>query len=171
MGIGLGTDIGVMAACFQILVHASTKPMLFGCASALSASRHHNKQLHALRGAAYENKLAGVGFTVGALSMIGIPLFAGFAAKVFFASATMAQPVKMWMTLLTLALSTVLNALYYIPAVTVLWSRPVDGETGEKQPKDPAFAVSTVVFIAAVFFLGICYQPVVELIQTGLSLL
>ena len=27
MGIGLGTDIGIMAACFQILVHACTKPM------------------------------------------------------------------------------------------------------------------------------------------------
>ncbi|HAG57167.1 MAG TPA: sodium:proton antiporter, partial [Ruminococcaceae bacterium] len=74
MGIGLGTDIGIVAACFQILVHACTKPMLFSCASALSAGRHHNKKLHALRGAAYENKLAGVGFTVGALSMIGIPL-------------------------------------------------------------------------------------------------
>ena len=171
MGIGLGTDIGIMAACFQILVHACTKPMLFSCASALSAGRHHNKKLHALRGAAYENKLAGIGFTVGALSMIGIPLFAGFAAKVFFASATMAQPVKMWMTLLTLALSTVLNALYYIPAVTVLWSRPAEGETGEKQPVYPAFAVSTVVFIAAVFFLGICYEPVVTLIQNGLALL
>ena len=39
MGIGLGTDIGIMAACFQILVHACTKPMLFSCASALSAGR------------------------------------------------------------------------------------------------------------------------------------
>ena len=103
--------------------------------------------------------------------MIGIPLFGGFAAKVFFASATMAQPVKMWMTLLTLALSTVLNALYYIPAVAALWSKPTEGEAGEKQPADPIFAASTVLFIAAVFFLGICYQPVVTLIQNGLALL
>ena len=73
MGIGLGTEAGIWAAVFQILVHAVTKPMLFGCAGALSACRHHEQKLHNLRGAAYENRLAGVGFTVGALSMIGIP--------------------------------------------------------------------------------------------------
>lgn len=171
MGIGLGTPIGMVAACFQILVHACTKPMLFGCASALSASRHHKKNLSDLRGAAYENKLAGVGFTVGALSMIGIPLFGGFAAKILFASATMGTQTKMWMTLLTLALSTVLNALYYIPAVTALWSKPEKEEVGEKQPRDLTFVISTVVLVAAVFFLGICYDPILTIIENGLALL
>ena len=171
MGIGLGTEAGIWAAVFQILVHAVTKPMLFGCAGALSACRHHEKKLHNLRGAAYENRLAGVGFTVGALSMIGIPLFGGFAAKVFFASSSLEMPGKMWLTLLTLALSTVLNALYYIPAVTVLWSKPQPQEKGETLPVDKTFTVSTVCFIAAVLVLGIFFDPIMTVIGTGVALL
>ena len=171
MGIGLGTQAGIWAAVLQILVHAATKPMLFGCAGALSAARHHKKQLHYLKGAAYENRLAGVGFTVGALSMIGIPLLGGFAAKIFFATASLDSPVKMWMTMLTLALSTVLNALYYIPAVTVLWSKPEEGEKGEKLPPDKTFAVSTVCLIAAVLALGIFFDPIMAVIESGVALL
>ena len=37
MGIGLGTAAGIAAACFQILVHAFAKPLLFVSAGRLSA--------------------------------------------------------------------------------------------------------------------------------------
>ncbi len=173
MGIGIGTDAGILAACFQILVHACTKPMLFSCAGALSAARGHSKNLADLKGAAYENRLAGTGFTVGALSMVGIPLLAGFAAKMFFAgSAVSAGYVKMWAALIVLALSTVLNALYYIPAVAVIWSRPDDKSLPEKHAKcGVSFAVSTAAFMCCVFFLGIFYRPVMTLIESGLALL
>ncbi len=42
MGIGLGTKVGIMAACFHILAHAFTKPMLFLSANGLvDVSNHH----------------------------------------------------------------------------------------------------------------------------------
>ena len=81
MGIGLGTAEGVAAACFQILIHAFAKPLLFVSAGRLSCAAGHEKQLSALRGSAWRAPLAGLGFGVGALSMVGIPLFGGFAAK------------------------------------------------------------------------------------------
>ena len=77
----------------------------------------------------------------------------------------------MWLTLLTLALSTVLNALYYIPAVTVLWSKPQPEEKGETLPVDKTFTVSTVCFIAAVLVLGIFFDPIMTVIETGVALL
>ena len=87
MGIGLGTEDGVAAAIFQILAHAFAKPLLFVSAGRLSAVTGHEKQLAALRGSAWRDTLAGFGFAFGALSMVGVPLFGGFAAKFGLASA------------------------------------------------------------------------------------
>ena len=87
MGVGLGSIEGLIASCFHILVHACCKPLLFLCAGRLSAVSGHHKSLKNLRGSAYRDIGAGLGFTVGALSMIGIPLFGGFVSKLYFASA------------------------------------------------------------------------------------
>ena len=130
MGMGLGTLAGLTASCFHILVHACCKPLLFSCAGRLSAVSGHHKSLRNLRGSAYRDIAAGLGFTVGALSMIGIPLFGGFVSKLYFASASLPTN-KTAMTLLTIALSTVLNALYYVPALLAIWVRPPAEEEKE----------------------------------------
>ena len=179
MGIGLGTDIGVTAAVYQLIVHAFTKPMLFSCAGRLASTVGHHKNFKNLKGTAYNDKLAGVCFTVGALSMIGIPLFGGFVSKMYLASASLLNPKKMILSLSILAVSTVLNALYYIPAVSDIWSKLKDGETVEpKHPgeavdtaKDKTFMIAAVILAFMVIFLGICYQPIINIIQSGLQLM
>lgn len=173
MGIGMGTGVGMVAACFHILAHAFTKPMLFAAAGALSATRGHKKEFRDLKGSAYDNKLAGVAFTVGALSMIGIPLLAGFVSKLYFALGSMDDSGRMWWTLLVLAASSVLNALYYIPAVICIWT-PSGEKTAAKADREKpgaAFVFSMAVFLFANFALGIGYAPVLRIIETGLSLL
>ena len=57
MGIGLGTPEGIAAACFQILIHAFTKPLLFVSVGRLASTVHHDKQLRALRGTARWHRL------------------------------------------------------------------------------------------------------------------
>jgi len=169
-GIGLGTRAGICAACFHILVHATSKSMLFCCVGRLSAVNGHRKMLKELQGSARRDVLAGVGFTLGALSMIGIPLLAGFASKLYLATSTMGSATKMGATLIAIALSTVLNALYYIPAVVTVWSTP-DGESPERAPHDPTFVIAAVVSIAAVVLLGVAYTPVMHMVEVGFALL
>lgn len=180
MGLGLGTDVGVVAAILHLLAHSFCKSMLFGCAGRLSGVMGHHKNLKNLKGAAYRDRLAGVTFTIGALSMVGIPLLAGFASKLLFASATLLNSRKMLFTLLVLAISTVLNALYYIPAVIDIWTKPqnqekmVENEGGAvlaPAAKDWSFALSTVGLALAVFVLGMCFVPLGQVIQNGLQLL
>lgn len=171
MGLGLGTGAGVVAAVFHIFAHAVTKPLLFLSAGRLSEVQGHEKSLYRLRGAAREDKLAGVCFTVGALSMIGIPLFAGFVGKYNFAEASLLNPRRMWFALLALAASSVLNAMYYIPAVIALWT-PSGFEKPELAKKrSPSFAFAACVLAACVVGLGVCSLPVTELIRRGLALL
>ena len=168
MGIGLGTEAGVAAACFQILAHAFTKPLLFVSAGRLSAVMGHEKQMGALHGAAWREPLAGIGFGAGALSMVGVPLFGGFAAKAGLALGAIGG-ARAAAALAVLALSSILNALYYLPALLGLWSeRPADRTPVEP---DVACAVSILMLAAGVLALGLGFRPVMELIVRGLELL
>ena len=183
MGMGLGTQVGIMAACFHILAHAFTKPMLFLSANGLVDVSNHQYEMKALRGSARKDIVSGIGFTVGALSMIGIPLFAGFAPKIFLGIGSIESDFHMIVTFLALALSTLLNALYYVPAVVAFWSKPKQTQQTEIQgaesialhqekPKKSVFLLSSIgVFIVLNFVLGIAYGPIMKIITTGLNLL
>jgi multicomponent Na+:H+ antiporter subunit D len=178
MGLGLGTAAGVAASCFHILVHASCKPLLFCCAGRLSAVSGHHRSLRNLRGSAYRDFAAGVGFTVGALSMIGIPLFGGFVSKLYFASAALPTGKTVYI-LVTIALSTVLNALYYVPAVLAIWEKlpqadenlVLSGADPAALAPDPAFTAAACALIAGVLVLGIFYHPITDVLNAGLALM
>ena len=178
MGIGLGTTEGLIASCFHILVHACCKPLLFLCAGRLSTVSGHHKSLRNLRGSAYRDVGAGLGFTVGALSMIGIPLFGGFVSKLYFANA--ALPTGMTaMTLLTIALSTLLNALYYVPALLAIWVKPpVEDEVAilaDVEPEalraDHSFTAAAACLTLGIFVLGIFYHPITDVLEMGVRLI
>ena len=171
MGIGLGTHIGMTAACFHILAHAFTKSMLFVCCGKFVDEAGGKEQLENLKGAGLRNPLAGLGFTVGALSMVGVPLTAGFISKLYFASASVFAPGKMAAVLLVLAISMILNALYFLPSCIAIWTPSREGETFRKPNASPAFSVAIVLFIVANLALGIWYGPIIHVIEMGLSLL
>ena len=84
MGIGLGTDEGMMAATFHIFSHAVCKSMLFLAAGGLADASNNSKKFRDLRGAGFRSPIAGVAFTIGALSMVGFPFLGGFASKLNF---------------------------------------------------------------------------------------
>ena len=178
MGVGLGSIEGLIASCFHILVHACCKPLLFLCAGRLSAVSGHHKSLKNLRGSAYRDVAAGVGFTVGALSMIGIPLFGGFVSKLYFATASL-YTGRMVVVLLVIALSTLLNALYYVPAVLSIWGIAPEALKAEirsrSHPEDRAsdlrFALAAGALVCGVLVLGILYHPIMDMLGIGLSLL
>lgn len=173
MGIGMGTEAGIAAACYQILTHTVTKPMLFTAAGTLIRSAHGNKNIYALRGTGRKNPVAGLGFTVGGLSLIGIPLLGGFAAKYYLGMAAMSEPSTMLVVLLVLAGSSVLNALYYLPVIIAIWfPAPEDlPEPIEAEREDKGFLVSTVLFMILNVILGVAVRPISQLIELGLSLL
>ena len=118
MGFGLGTTEGMVASIFHILAHSATKSLLFISAIGLTDVSAGSRSFFALTGAGYRNKIAGVGFTVGSLSMVGVPIFAGFVSKLLFAEAAVLHPtMKMLPTLIVLAISTILNAIYFLKTV------------------------------------------------------
>lgn len=178
MGLGLGTEAGVAAACFHVLVHAACKPLLFICAGRLSTVSGYHRSLKNLRGSAYRDVAAGVGFTVGAMSMIGIPLLGGFVSKLYLSRAAVDSPAVA-AVLLTIAVSTVLNALYYVPAVLAIWVRPPWDEVHlilrsvkpEDLKFDRSFFTAAAALTVLIVLLGIVYHPILNVIRAGIRLM
>ena len=173
MGIGLSTDIGMIAACFHIIAHAVTKPLLFLSADGLMDVSGHGKNIHALQGAGRRNILAGVAFALGALSMIGIPLLSGFVSKFYFVQGTFENPGKMLPTLMFMVLSTVLTAMYYLPVLIIIFlsSDELSPYREERSKNTWNYSTAIVVFILLNFALGVFFEPVINALEQGLSML
>ena len=177
MGIGLGTEAGMVAAVFHMFTHSATKALLFISAVGLYEVSGNKKDYKSLRGAGYRNPLAGIGFSVGALSMVGFPMLAGFISKLLFATSALQSPNKMIITLIGLAVSTTLNAIYFLRLVITLYSREGDRDargaaerfTVSKSSWKLRLAVLCFIFLNLI--LGLKSQPIVQAIAAGLSTL
>lgn len=171
MGVGLGTEIGMTAACFHMIAHGFTKSMLFLCAGSFAKQCGGTDDMNQMRGVAYKNPVAGIGYTLGAMSMIGIPLLAGFISKLYFATASIFSEGKMAASLLILGVSMVLNALYFLPSVMAIWTPKKGTPKPERSQISLWFITSIVLLLAVNIGLGVFYPPIIQLIETGLELL
>ncbi len=171
MGFGMGTEAGMTASVFHILSHAATKSLLFIAAIGLTDVSGGSRKFIELTGAGYRNKWAGAAFTVGSLSMVGMPLFSGFISKLLFAQAAVQNHVKMLPALIVLGVSTILNAIYFMKTVIRIYT-PVGYSAYPSITfvKMRVYAVTLVAFILLNVILGISSQPVVDMIRQGLSM-
>lgn len=171
MGFGMGTEAGMTASVFHILSHAATKSLLFIAAIGLTDVSGGSRKFIELTGAGYRNKWAGAAFTVGSLSMVGMPLFSGFISKLLLAQAAVQNHVKMLPALIVLGVSTILNAIYFMKTVIRIYT-PVGYSAYPSITfvKMRVYAVTLVAFILLNVILGISSQPVVDMIRQGLSM-
>ena len=176
MGFGLGSTAGMIASIYHIIVHAATKSLLFIAASGLTDASGKSTDFFDLTGGGYRNKLAGAAFTVCSLSMVGFPLFGGFISKLLFGQAAMESLHKMLPTLIALAISAILNAVYFMKTVIRIYM-PEKRKVIEKKNfrkitvKDqPAKAFALICFIIINVILGIASEPIVRLFESGLKM-
>ncbi|MGN0506025.1 MAG: complex I subunit 5 family protein [Lachnospiraceae bacterium] len=168
MGLGLGSMAGVIASVFHILMHGIAKSMLFISLGGLSEVSGEKLEWSDLKGSGYRNRLAGVAFTMGALSLIGIPLFGGFISKILFASAAVEIGMpKLVVTLATLAISTILNVIYFFRAIICIYT-PEGKRTSEKNA--PTFVLAMAGFMVLNLILGIFSDPIIAGIRNGLAM-
>lgn len=170
MGIGFGTKVGMVASIFHILCHAASKSLLFISAIGLTDVSDGSRKFQDLTGAAYRHKIAGVGFTVGSLSMVGVPIFAGFISKMLFANAAVYNSGKMLPAMVVLAVSTILNAIYFMKTVIRIYSPAETDYFSITWKQEKLYVVTIVLFVVLNVFLGMNSQPIVDLIKMGLEM-
>jgi len=171
MGIGMGTEFGMVAAVFHVLTHAATKSLLFVSVAGLSDVSGYERHFQPLTGAGYRHKVAGAAFTVGSLSMVGVPLFSGFISKLLFAEAAVSLHGKMLPVLIVLGISTILNAIYFIKTVIRIYT-PVEQSDYPVIHFKQAYVYCIVLFlfVALNICLGCNSDPVVQMIRDGLMM-
>ena len=175
MGFGLGTEAGMIASVFHMLMHRATKSMLFISAIGLTDASGCKRDFFEVTGAGYRNKVAGIGFLVGSFSMVGIPTFAGFVSKLMFAQAAIADASwKMFPAIIVLSISTILNAVYFLKTVLRIYT-PMPQEVVKakgyvtitwKQQK--IYTAAIILFIVLNVVLGCNSKPIILLIEEGL---
>jgi len=112
LGLGLSplSPWGLVGAAAHILNHAIGKGCLFMCAGAIS-QQEGLKDIRDFEGLGKKMPHVCAAFTVAALSMIGIPLTAGFASKLFLIVASL--DAAQYPFVAVLLLSGLLNLVYF----------------------------------------------------------
>ena len=128
-----------------------------------------------LRGAGRVAKLSGVAFAVGSLSMVGIPLFAGFISKFTFMDAAINGSMDLWMkvvAILALLTSTVLNAIYFLRTlITIYLPLPVERkEVVFLKKYKPTYLIGTLGMVAINIGLGLFSSLVIKVLIRGFEL-
>ena len=175
MGFGLGTTEGAIASIYHVVSHSASKSLLFVAASGLMDASADSTRFKDMTASGYRNKLAGVAFTVGSLAMVGMPIFSGFISKLLFSQAAIGHTFKMLPTLIALAISTILNAAYFMRTLIRIYT-PIRADIKAKEGRvialgeKPAKSVALVCFIILNLILGLNSDPIISLIQKGLGM-
>jgi len=100
-----------------------------------------------------------------------VPMFSGFISKLLFSQAAVQNTVKMLPTLIVLGISTILNAIYFMKTVIRIYTPVNDREYPTVAWRDnKVYAAVLFCFVVLNILLGVCSQPIVDLIESGLMM-
>ncbi|WP_249549047.1 proton-conducting transporter membrane subunit [Anaplasma phagocytophilum] len=112
LALSMFTDGAVAAAVFQMVCHAFAKITLFFAVGAVYAASGKT-MIRDIDGLGRVMPITFTAFCIGALAMIGIPPAATFWGKFYIITEALKQ--QNYIVIFTVALSTVLNTLYFVP--------------------------------------------------------
>lgn len=151
-----------IGAAIHIVAHAFGKITLFFAAGAIyTASK--KTELHQLKGIGRRMPWTMAAFTIGALSMIGVPPTGGFVSKWYILAGSF--QADNLLAIFTIIISTALNAAYFLPIIFMAWlaEEPHGGKPhGEAPPLVVLPLVLTALLTLGFFFFN---SPVIELEQ------
>jgi NADH-quinone oxidoreductase subunit N len=165
---GLLAQTAVLLYVFFTVV---TNLAAFGVVSLLSGEEADADDLDGYRGLAWRRPGIALVLSAAILSLLGIPLFAGFIAKFSLVAAGMAS--MHLVPVLALVINTGVSAYYYLRVIMTMYSGPGDAPAGVQWPVDHHLPVSGVVVVAlqAVLLVGVGTAPqfLLRLIERLLS--
>jgi multicomponent Na+:H+ antiporter subunit D len=124
LAAALLAPLSLVGAVLHIAAHAFGKITLFFAAGAVYTAAHKT-EVSQLDGLGRRMPWTFAAFGVGALSMIGLPPFAGFVSKWYMVAGAM--QAQHWAALGVIAASTLLNAGYFLPILYRAFFKPPPG--------------------------------------------
>ncbi len=90
IGFGIGTELAIFAAIFQMIAHSITKPLLFFCAGDIIQS-YDTRRMDYIIGVRKSMPFTAFMLAAGTLIMVGVPPFAIFAGEFNLIMALISQ--------------------------------------------------------------------------------
>lgn len=159
MALSMVNPPAITGAAFHIVAHAFAKITLFFAAGAIYTAAHKTKV----------SQLAGIGrkmpwtmtaFAVASLSMIGIPPTVGFLSKWYMLVGAWSEQI--YFVIGVLALSTLLNAAYFLPIICKAFFQKDKTATGvmiSRNHGEAPFSMVLALTVTAAATLGLFIYP------------
>lgn len=114
LGIGLANYWGIRIAIYHLIAHTLTKSAIYLSVSSIY-EQTGTTTISELKGIGKEMPVTLFCFSMGALSMVGIPLLPGFITKWYLSLSAISN--QMLLPVLVILISSILNATYYLPII------------------------------------------------------
>ncbi|HDQ99333.1 MAG TPA: NADH/ubiquinone/plastoquinone (complex I) [candidate division WOR-3 bacterium] len=159
LGFGIGSYWAIVGALFHILGHSVTKGLLF-LASRSIERETGSREIGAISGLEKTMPVTSWSYIAGALSLAGIPPFAGFFSKLFIIVGAVAA--KMYWLAIIAALFSVVTMGYMLKVINnVLFARKDREPTKAREAPFPILAALVILVVLALAF-GIGFRPVLD---------
>lgn len=156
LAAALLAPLSLLGAALHIAAHAVSKITLFFAAGAIYTASHKT-HVSQLAGIGRSMPITMIAFTIGALSLIGVPPAVGFLSKWFILQGAVASGQSV--ALAVILISTLLNAAYFLPIVySAFFQAPEDRDAHARHGEAPwpmvlALGLTAFTTIALFFFM------------------
>lgn len=160
MAAAILKPLAEIGAALHMVAHAFGKITLFFAAGAIYVASKKT-EIHQLRGIGRRMPWTMAAFSIGALSMIGVPPTAGFVSKWYILAG--AFEANNLIAIFTIIASTALNAAYFLPVLYMAWFER-EKEDSPEHGEAPLFSVLALCLTALLTLAFFLFNgPVIEL--------
>jgi len=168
MATAILKPLAEIGAAVHIVAHAFGKITLFFAAGAIYTAAKKT-ELHQLKGIGRRMPWTMTAFTIGALSMIGVPPTGGFVSKWYILAG--AFEADNYVAIATIIASTALNAAYFLPIIFMAWFLEEDTAPAKEHGEAPfaavlALMITALLTLAFFFFNGPVLALEEQLVRT-----
>ncbi|HED24803.1 MAG TPA: monovalent cation/H+ antiporter subunit D family protein [Firmicutes bacterium] len=165
MGIGFNQNLALVGGLYHIAVHAVTKAMLFMAAGTIIYATGVRK-ISDLAGIGRYLPLTMAAFAVGSASMIGLPGTGGLISKWYLSLGALEMGRPFFV--LIILISSLLNAVYYMPIVINAFLH--HGDFKPRVKPVPRIMLASLVFgMLGIIVTGVFSRPAIVLLEDAVS--
>jgi NADH-quinone oxidoreductase subunit N len=150
IGLATGSSDGVRGVLVYMLVYVLMSAGTFACIMAMKRKGQSVETISDLSGLATTDAGLALALTVFMFSLAGIPLMAGFFAKLYIFLA--AVKAGLWTLAVIGVLASVIGAFYYIRIIKIMYFDP-PAEAFDRRAPALSFVVAATGLVTAFFFL------------------
>lgn len=155
-------DAAIASVAFYMLTYAITNLGAFAIVTLLGQKNDRRTEFDDYNGIGFKSPVLSFTLSLFMLSLLGIPLTAGFMGKVLvFRPALEAQNTLLTIVVVAAVVNTAISAYYYLRLIVVMFFK--ERTTQWLEPKMPAgLAAALLIAVIGVFYFGIFSDSVIE---------